>query len=322
MSDVVPKGICVGTFDGVHTGHRQVLGTLVKESRSRGLAPVAVTFDRHPLEIIRPERAPKLLTTCERKLQLLHESGVETLLLQFTPELRRLTAYEWLNLMQRKYGARLVVLGYDTTFGCDGLDMSIADYASLAEGLGMDVAVAPEIPGVSSSAIRTAVREGNIRRAAEMLGRPPELEGRVVHGRKVGRTLGFPTANLEPTAHLQVPAGGVYAASAVLPDGSRFPAMVNVGTRPTFAGDGSRNGGISRGDNSFRGGDARSLAIEAYLDDFTGDLYGQLLHLDFLSRLREEKRFSSPAELAAQLELDLSQIRSVQGVQNTAPQPN
>lgn len=291
MSNPASKGVCVGTFDGVHLGHREVLRTLAEESRKLGLVPTAVTFDRHPLEVIRPERAPRLLLSQERKLQLLHEADVQTLVLPFTPELRNLTAYEWLNLLRRKYGAGLLVLGYDTTFGCDGLDMSLADYGSLAEDLGMASVTVPELPGVSSSAIRNAVGEGDMERARKMLGRKPELEGEVVHGRKVGRGLGFPTANVEPSTCALLPAGGVYAAEAVLPGGERFPAMVNIGVRPTFGGD-------------LRPG------VEAHLDGFEGNLYGERLRLEFLTRLREERKFSSPTDLAEQLDRDLNLLRA------------
>lgn len=280
----------IGTFDGVHRGHEAVLATLCDIARERGLTPIAVTFDRHPLDLIAPARAPKAITTIERKSRLLLRAGVSPVVLPFDEELRSTTALEWMQRLRRDYGVEAIVVGYDNTFGSDGINLSIADYRRLAKEIGIDIVEAPFVEGTSSSAVRKAVAEGDVARAAKMLGRPYRLSGTVVDGNRLGRTIGFPTANISPDPVLAIPADGVYSALALLSDGTKHPAMVNIGRRPTV-----------------RRGDRRT--IEAHIIDWQGDLYGSPISLDLVARLRDEKRFNSIEALREQLEEDRLKVK-------------
>lgn len=280
-----PAAAAIGTFDGVHRGHEAVIAKLRDVSDERHLTPIAVTFDRHPLDLIAPKRAPKAITTIERKGRLLKDAGVTPVVLPFDETMRATTALDWMRRLKRDYNVAAIVVGYDNTFGSDGVNLSIADYRRLGQSLGIDIIEAPFVPGVSSSAVRKAVGEGDVKRAADMLGRPYRLTGTVVDGNRLGRTIGFPTANINPDPTLAIPADGVYAATAILSDGSKHPAMVNIGRRPTV-----------------RRGEQRT--IEAHVINWKGDLYGSQIGLDFTSRLRDEVRFNSIEALRAQLEKD------------------
>lgn len=280
----------IGTFDGVHRGHEAVLSTLTLLARQRGLTPIAVTFDRHPLDLIAPERAPKAITTVERKSRLLRQAGVSPVVLPFDEELRSTTAREWMQRLKRDYGVEAIVVGYDNTFGSDGINLSIADYRRLSREIGIDIVEAPFVEGISSSAVRKAIAEGDVERAAAMLGRPYRLSGTVVDGNRLGRTIGFPTANINPDPTLITPADGVYSATAILNDGSSHPAMVNIGRRPTV-----------------RRGEQRT--IEAHIIDWKGDLYGSPIALDLKARLRDEIRFNSIEALREQLEKDRLEVK-------------
>lgn len=284
------KAVTIGTFDGVHRGHRLVLDTLKREAALRGLQPVAITFDRHPLELVAPERAPGNLITTTRKAELIRLEGVEPLILPFTEQLREMRAYEWLDYIHRKYEVALLVAGYDNTFGNDGIDMSIADYKAMGEAIGIKVISAPEEEGVSSSAVRKAVKRGDIVKAKSLLGRLPEIEGRVMPGYHVGHEIGFPTANLQVSQRLLIPATGVYAATAYIEDTTTgIPAMVNIGLRPTFEGTGR---------------ESKHLTVEAHLIGVDDDLYGKNIRLEFTDRIRDEKKFSSVEDLKIQLGKD------------------
>lgn len=283
------KAVTIGTFDGVHRGHHLVLETLKKESASRGLQPHAITFDRHPLELIDPNRAPGNLMSVPRKIELIKAQGVTPILLPFTERLRSMTVYEWLRHIHRNYNVRLLVVGYDNTFGSDGLSHSIADYKDIGESVGVEIVCAPEVDGVSSSAIRKAVKAGDIAAAREMLGHLPELEGRVEAGFHLGASLGFPTANLLVPTHAVVPARGVYAALAFVGDENPYPAMVNVGNRPTFDKTSMASAGIS---------------TEAHIIGIDRNLYGKNVRLEFLERMRDEKKFDTVTDLIAQLVAD------------------
>ncbi|MDE6443963.1 MAG: riboflavin biosynthesis protein RibF [Muribaculaceae bacterium] len=278
----------VGTFDGIHLGHAEVLRVVREEAEKRGLEPIAVTFDRHPLTLIAPERAPAAITTTERKEKLIRKNGIRPLVLPFNEDMRSTTAYEWMRLLHDNYGVRLLVVGYDNTFGSDGVNLSIADYREMGREIGIEVMEAPYVAGVSSSAVRKAVAAGDIAEAREMLGRPFSISGIVVEGNRLGRTIGFPTANLQPTPGIVVPGKGVYAAKAILPDGSVADAMVNIGVRPT----------IRRGN---------APTIEAHIIGWKGDLYGQRIRLEFYARLRDEQQFNSIDALRKQLKTDLAE---------------
>lgn len=284
------KAVTIGTFDGVHRGHRLVLDTLKREAQSRGLQPVAITFDRHPLELVAPNRAPGNLMSTERKAEMIRREGVEPLVLPFTEQLRSMRAYEWLDYIHRKYDVDLLVAGYDNTFGSDGIDMSIADYKAMGEAIGIDVISAPEEEGVSSSAVRKAVKVGDIKNATLLLGHSPELEGRVAPGFHIGHEIGFPTANLQISSRMVMPSSGVYAALAFIENSENgYPAMVNIGYRPTFEGTPK---------------ESTHLTVEAHIIGTKEELYGKAVRLELLDRLRDEKKFSSVDELVEQLERD------------------
>lgn len=276
----------IGTFDGVHRGHLAVLGEVTRLARTNGSEPVAFTFDRHPLQLIAPLRAPLAIATPEKKRQLFEAVGVSPIVLEFDEELRNTTAREWMSRLKNEFGVETLVVGYDNTFGSDGVNLSIADYRVMGKEIGIEVVEAPEVPGISSSAIRKAIASGDIAKANEMLGRRFLLPGIVVEGNKLGRTLGFPTANLLPEPGIVLPANGVYAAAAILPDGSKHPAVVNIGVRPT----------VMRGNN---------LTIEAHIIGWKGDLYGHTLKLAFQAWIRPETQFNSIEALRRQIEKDV-----------------
>lgn len=284
------KAVTIGTFDGVHRGHHVVLDTLKREAQKRGLQAVAISFDRHPLELVAPERAPGNLTSTERKVNLIRQEGVEPLIIPFNEQLRGMRAYEWLDHIHRKYDVRLLVAGYDNTFGSDGIDMSIADYKAMGEAIGIDVIAAPEEEGVSSSAVRKAVKRGDIATANALLGHRTELEGRVMPGFHVGHEIGFPTANLQVSPRAVMPASGAYAALAFVDDSAKgYPAMVNIGNRPTFKGTNK---------------ESWHLTVEAHIIGLDEEIYGKKVRLEFIDRLRDERKFESVEELKEQLRKD------------------
>lgn len=283
------KIVTTGTFDGVHKGHREVLDFMKERGAALGLSPAVVTFDRHPLEVISPERAPKLLMTPDDRDAALSSLGVEVVRLAFDESLRRLTAAQWLRRMHRA-GVEEVVVGYDNTFGCDGRSLRMEDYFRLGRAEGIAVEEAPLLPGVSSTLVRDALAQGRVEDAARMLGRPYVLTGTVVHGRHLGHKLGFPTANVDCGSRLAIPAPGVYAADVVLPYGALRKAVVNIGSRPTV-------------DNG------SDISVEAHIPGFSGDLYGKTVSLRFLRRLRDEHRFGSLDELQAAIRADIESLQ-------------
>jgi riboflavin kinase / FMN adenylyltransferase len=277
-----PRAVAIGSFDGVHRGHRSVLDA----TRATGLAPTVITFDPHP-RIALGNRVD-LLTTLRRRLELIEEAGIETTLVApFTPELQQLTPEEFAERYLRAIGAEIVVAGEDFRFG-----VRRSGDLGLLERLGFRVVVPPKVDGVSSTAIRAAIAEGDVVGAALMLGRPFELDGTVVAGDQRGGTLGFPTANLLLEPDLACPRYGIYAGSAL---GHR--AAVSIGTNPHYGGTERR--------------------IEPYLLDFDGDLYGERLVVGVWERLRDEAVFDSEEELVAQIAKDVEATRKA--VRPTAP---
>jgi len=251
-----PRGVAVGTFDGVHVGHQRVIETV--RSAATELAPTVVTFWPHPRIVL--GNAVGLLTTLERRLELLGAAGIdETLVVEFTPELAEMDPEAFVDELLRPIGTELVVAGTGFRFGHGRR----GDLDTLEE-LGLAVGRVELVPGVSSTAIRGQLAEGNVERAARMLGRPAEVEGTVVAGDARGGTLGYPTANLRVDPDLLVPAYGIYAGSAA---GHR--AAISIGTNPHYGGSERR--------------------VEAFLLDFEGDLYGQRLVVQLWQRLRDER---------------------------------
>jgi riboflavin kinase / FMN adenylyltransferase len=269
-----PRAIAIGTFDGVHRGHQAV----VAAAAGSGLVPTVVTFDPHP-RIVLGNRV-ELITTLERRLELLVEAGAEdVLVVEFTPTLMRLEPEEFVEQYLRPIGAEAVAAGEDFRFG----SRRRGDLA-LLERLGFRVLPVAEVPGVSSSAIRSALADGDVLAAAELLSRTYELDGTVVAGDQRGGTLGYPTANLALDAELACPRHGIYAGAAL---GHR--AAVSIGTNPHYGGTERR--------------------IEPYLLDFQGDLYGRRLVVELWQRLRDEAVFESEDELIAQIGRDVEATR-------------
>ena len=290
-TDLRPRVVAIGTFDGVHRGHRSVLKVLKDYSAEFDMEPLVITFRKHPLATIEPARTPVELTPLNKKEKLLKETGVNLLVLDFDEEMRSTTAAQWMQHLYENLNVRALVIGYDNTFGCDGINYSLEDYKIMGEGLGIKVLTAEEVREVSSSSIRKAVVGGDVEKAHEMLGRPYSISGIVTEGNRLGHTIGFPTANLLPEAGVALPKAGVYSAFVkVLEDGSKYPSMVNIGTRPT----------IMRGDAN---------VIEAHLIDWKGDLYSKEISIQFLHRMRDEKKFESIEALREQLAKDREQIR-------------
>lgn len=289
--------VTVGTFDGVHRGHRAVLDCVKSVAEAEGLKPLAVTFDRHPLEVVAPDRAPGLIMSPAARDSEIAACGVNPVRVRFDASTRSTTVAGWLRMLHDTWGARVVVVGYDNTFGCDGLEMDVADYKRAAGRLGMGVEVAPVVPGVSSSAIRRALNQGDIAAAISLLGHPYAIEGVVEQGRKIGRTIGVPTANISVDRRLMLPDPGVYSAHICTLSGNGTPeewhkAVVNIGPRPTV-------------DSTGRTG------VEAHLLDFEGDLYGRSVRLEPGLRLRDIRRFGSLAELKAQIDSDIRQAKGL-----------
>ncbi len=282
--------VCLGNFDGVHLGHR----ALFDRAASFG-AVVAVTFDPHPGRVLQPELAPRLIVEPARKLELLAEANVAACVIQpFTRDYARTTPAQFEAVLFDALGAHTAVVGFDFTYGARRAGtVATLELAAAARGARVVVVPAVTLEGVvvSSSRIREYVLEGRVEAAARLLGRPFDLDGVVVRGAGRGRTIGFPTANVDTRNELR-PGPGVYAIRATLLDGGAvFGGAANLGVKPTFGGT--------------------DVTIEVHLFDFAGDLYGQRLRVSFLERLRAEQRFSSVEALTQQIARDVVAARAV-----------
>ncbi len=280
----------IGFFDGVHLGHRYLLQQVAQEATQRGFDAMAVTFAHHPRQTLDTDFRPKLLSTPEEKLQLLASCDVDACaVLDFTKELAAMTAEEFMRrILKEQLGVRCLVIGYDHRFGSNRAE-GFEDYVRHGARLGIEVVQAQPLRGddftVSSSAVRRLLSAGDVEAAKRCLGRSYEIAGTVVEGHRVGRELGFPTANLRPLcAEKIIPAFGVYAVY-VETESRTYAAMLNIGRRPT----------LENGDDA---------SIEAHLFGFEGDLYGKSLTLRFEHRLRDEQKFETLSDLRRQLALD------------------
>jgi riboflavin kinase/FMN adenylyltransferase len=289
------RAVALGTFDGVHAGHRAVIGRAVDLARERGLASAVVTFDQHPLSVVDPARVPRLLTPNEEKIRLVAGLGPdELILLPFDEAFAALTPAQFCaDLLAGSLQARAVVVGENFHFGAYGAG-DAAQLRACGAANGYEVEVCPLVTehgeAISSTRIRRLLHDGDLEQVREILGRPPSAAGVVVHGDKRGRTLGVPTANVDVEAGTIFPGRGVYAARAHVA-GAWYRAAVNIGHNPTFRSKAEAT---------------THVTVEAFLIGFDGDIYDRVIRLDFLHKIRDELRFDSARALVAQMRLDIA----------------
>jgi riboflavin kinase/FMN adenylyltransferase len=290
-----PRALAIGTFDGVHVGHRAVIGRALEIAAERGIMSSVVTFDRHPLEVIDPGRVPRLLTPPAEKLRLLAELGPdEVVVLPFDEHLAGLTPGDFCaELLDGALCARAVVVGENFHFGAGGAG-DATELRACGARHGFDTIAVSLVTEhgktISSTRIRRLLQHGELEEVREILGRPPSAAGVVVHGDERGRTLGVPTANVDVEAGAIFPGRGVYAAR-VLVDGSWYRAAVNIGRNPTF-----RSKDV----------ETTHVTVEAFLLDFAGDIYEHQIRVDFLHKIRDERRFDDVGALVAQMRRDIA----------------
>lgn len=289
----------IGTFDGVHLGHRHLVDTVCDRGRELGLTPSVVTFSNHPRRLVDPGFRIDMLMDIDERIKALSDSGIkDVIVLKFDASVRAMPAREFIRRLHADFDIDALVMGFNHRFGSDRLT-DFEQYRTIGAEEGVTVIPADEyVPdctqSVSSSAIRRMLRERRPEQAAKMMGRPYRITGVVEHGKELGRTIGFPTANVAPANPDQlIPGNGVYAADVVLPDKSRHRAILNIGHRPT----------VDTAD--------APVSIEAHILDFDGNLYGKLITIEFLRFLRSERRFSSLDGLRRQLEADAAEARKI-----------
>jgi riboflavin kinase / FMN adenylyltransferase len=314
--------VAIGNFDGVHLGHQALLARAVERARALGGPALAVTFDPHPTSVLAPHLAPPVLTTLERRLELLDQSGIDiAVVMQFSAELAAIPADQFVDeILRGELAAQHIVVGYDFSYGKGrGGSTSTLEAHGQREGFGVDVIQAVEVDGeiASSTRVRGHLRSGDLARVRRLLGHSYDLDGVVVHGAKRGRLLGFPTANVRPEIDL-LAASGIYAVrfaaypeGAIAPDpaaltgamisspqapraGELLPAVASLGTNPTFVDSGARS-------------------LEVYVLDFAGDLYDRRVRVELVEKLRDEAKFDSIDALVAQIHQDVADARRVLG---------
>ena len=294
----------IGMFDGVHRGHQLLIGMVTEKARRLGMASTVITFDRSPRQVLDPTFHPQLLTTLQEKEEAIKTLGVDELVvLPFNRETASLSAQAFMNeILSKKLGVKMLITGYDNRFGHReaGSQEGFEDYVRYGQALGIDVLkgdvqlTADGSRPLSSSVVRRLLmEEGCADKMPQCLGRFYQLQGKVESGEHIGHQLGFPTANLQPDNPFKlIPASGAYAVWATIGNRQeRLPAMMNIGTRPTF--------------------DGRSRTLEVNILDFDGNIYGQTVTITFVARLREERRFESPEALVAQLKEDQEKVKRI-----------
>jgi riboflavin kinase/FMN adenylyltransferase len=290
-----PSVATIGFFDGVHRGHRFLIERLVETAHANGLESTIITFDRHPREVIETDYTPKLLSTCDEKMVMLSKTNIDNcVVLKFTPEMAALSAHDFMKrILCDRLNVKKLFIGYDNRFGHDRSE-GFDDYVRYGKEMGIEVIrnTALEVSGinVSSSTIRRYLEKGEIEMAEFCLGHPYIILGHVVEGFQEGRKLGFPTANIAlDDPRKLVPAPGVYAVKARVEGTVEMKrAMMNIGTRPTFNG--------------------HDISLETYILNFEDDIYGKQILVSFAHRLREERRFDTPALLVEQLKKDVQMV--------------
>ncbi|HJR06761.1 MAG TPA: bifunctional riboflavin kinase/FAD synthetase [Pyrinomonadaceae bacterium] len=289
---VRPTVLTLGVFDGLHLGHQLIMRTVVERARVLDAVPTAITFDPHPRAVLHPESAPPLLQTFDQKIEAFGVLGIEqAIVIRFDAEFAQISAEDFLrDVVRERLQAREVYLGRGFAFG-RGREGNIELLRAASGRLGFHADEVAEVrlrgARISSSRIREMLAAGRVNLARRMLGRPYGVEGRVVRGDERGRTLGFPTANLQPQNRV-IPQAGVYV-TATLIEGAWRRSVTNVGTRPTF-----------------KLTNAAEPSVETFVMDWTGDLYGDVVRVRFLHRLRAERKFASVAELKAQIDKDVA----------------
>lgn len=295
ITDVCPSVATIGFFDGVHRGHRFLINNVVKEAAARGLQSTVVTFDRHPRQVLGSDFQPRLLSTNEEKMLLLSKTGVERcVMLPFSEQMAQMTACDFMKkILRDRLGVQVLIIGYDNRFGhnrSEGFD----DYVRYGREMGIEVISAQSFLlhgiNVSSSVIRSFLQEGEIEMAENCLGYPYFFTGKVVKGFRVGHELGFPTANIEQDNMLKmIPSPGVYAVKVRIEGTVELKhAMMNIGTRPTFNGT--------------------QQTLEVHILNFNDDIYGKMISVAFVHKLRNERQFPSKEALSEQLLKDAQMV--------------
>jgi riboflavin kinase / FMN adenylyltransferase len=300
LETVVPpftaSTVAIGTFDGIHVGHQAIIRTAVSDAAAHERPSLVFTFDRHPAELLAPDRAPAYLTTPQQRNRMVADLGVSGLIVAaFDHELANLTPGEFVDgILRARIGARTIVVGSNFVFGKNRAgDVAYLDAAQKEYGyklVALDPVIVDGSPA-SSTRVRELLRGGEIAEAERVLGHPYRLAGTVVEGRKLGRKLGYPTANLALTCRQVVPQDGIYAVMALLDDGRTVHGACSIGERPTIADAGR--------------------SIETYLLDFREDIYGRTVEIQFVERLRGEQKFDSLEALTRQIAIDVEQVRSL-----------
>ena len=294
-----PQVATIGFFDGVHRGHRYLIDQMITVAKEAGMESTVITFDRHPRQVLHSDYLPQMLSTFEEKKALLKNTPADHIeILTFDEQLAALSAHDFMKeVLRERLNVRKLVIGYDNRFGHNRSE-GFEDYVRYGQELGIEVIQAmplsePDKEAISSSYIRACLLVGNVWGANEALGYAYSLTGRVIDGFHEGRKIGFPTANLNTDEIGKlIPAPGVYAVHVQLENEQHLrPAMMNIGTRPTY--------------------DGQLQTLEVHIFDFDGDIYGQQLRVVFDRRIRNEMKFSSPQELAKQLEKDKEEIRRI-----------
>jgi riboflavin kinase / FMN adenylyltransferase len=288
-----PTVLTLGVFDGLHLGHQLIMKTVVERARENGAVPTVITFEPHPRAVLHPESAPPLLQTFDQKIEALGLLGIEqTIVIHFDRAFSEIRAEDFLReVVADRLHAKAVYLGRGFAFG-HKREGNIELLRRVSERLGFFADEVPEVRlrgrRIGSTRIREVLQQGRVNLARRMLGRPYGVEGQVIRGASRGATIGFPTANLHPQNRV-IPRGGVYV-TATLIDGHWRRGVTNIGTRPTF-------------------GDATEASVENYVMNWSGDLYGDVLRVRFLHRLRDEKKFASVEDLKRQIDRDVTRAR-------------